>query len=136
MNTMIPSAAARRLIERDLEPRRHAFREALLLVLLEHPDAAGRAERQGTMARVHDLCAKELAERVRIAGTALRRAYAGGPEITTSILLDELKREVEGYLTSELADLAADEYLVTRLLDRLPGFLPDRLNPAVLDSRP
>ena len=75
------------------------------------------------LARIHDLCAKELAERVRIAAEDLKQAYAGGPTSSTEILLEELRQEIEGYITGEMADLVDDERLAAAVLHRLPHML-------------
>ena len=133
MHALEPSMTARVLIRGLLEPRRVRFRNGLLRVMLEHAGAT-RLAREETLAKVHDLCARELAERVRIAGNALRRAWTGTPEVGVQLLLGEIREEILAVLDDETGDLAEDERLVTLLLDRLPGFLPDRVDPKWLDA--
>ena len=133
MHAMAPTLSARELIRRQLEPRRTRFRHGLLRVMLEHAGAS-RIAREETLEKVHDLCAKELAERVRIAGDLLRRAWTGTPEVGVQLLLGELREEIMAVLDDETGDLAEDERLVGLLVDRLPGFLPDRLDPKWLEA--
>lgn len=133
MHAMEPSLTARVMIRHLLEPRRVRFRYGLMRVMLEHAGAS-RIAREETLEKVHDLCAKELAERVRIAGDALRRAWTGTPEVGMQLLLGELREEIMAVLDEETGDLAEDERLVTILVDRLPGFLPDRLDPKWLQA--
>jgi hypothetical protein len=120
--TPAQATTARMLIEQHLAPRREQVRKAMLGILLE----AGidpRPSVNETLARVHDLCAKELAERVRIAADDLKRAYASGPETSAELLLEDLRLEVEQFITGEMADLVDDERLAATLLGQLPRFL-------------
>lgn len=128
--TPVQATTARLLIEQHLAPRREQVRKALMAILLE----AGldpRPPAEETLARVHDLCAKELAERVRIAAHDLKQAYASGPEAATDILLEDLRLEIEACITEEMADLVDDERLAAALLHQLPSFLAP---PRVKDS--
>lgn len=129
MPNLVPSVVARLLVEHEVAPRRERFRKALLHALQARPTGGGPAGRDWTMSRVHELCAAELADRVRIAADALRRAYAEGQAVPAADLAGQLKLEVDGYLNAELADLARDEHLVTKLLDRLPRAMPGALPP-------
>lgn len=133
MHAMAPSLNAREMIRTQMEPRRIRFRDGLLRVMLEHAGAS-RLAREETLEKVHDLCAKELAERVRIAGDLLRRAWTGTPEVGLQLLLAEIREEIMGVLNDETGDLAEDERLVAILVDRLPGFLPDRLDAKWLEA--
>jgi len=125
--TPAQTTAARLLIEQHLAPRREQVRKAMMAILLEAGlDPKPPAEE--TLSRVHDLCAKELAERVRIAANDLKQAYAVGPEAGTDLLLDDLRLEIEQCITVEMADLVDDERLAAALLHQLPRFLtPPRL---------
>ncbi len=123
MWTPAKATTARLLIEQHLAPRREQVRKAMLGILLE----AGldpRPPADDVLSRIHDLCAKELAERVRIAADDLKKAYASGPEAATEIVLEDLRQEVESCITGEMADLVDDERLAAALLHRLPKFLP------------
>jgi hypothetical protein len=123
MWTTAQATAARLLIDRLIAPRREQVRRAMMRILLEsHLDPQPSAE--DTLSRVHDLCAKELAARVRLAAVELAKAYRGGPEIATDILLEDLRLEVEHCIADEMADLVDDERLAATLLGRLPTVLP------------
>ncbi len=133
MHAMAPSLTARELIRNLLEPRRARFRHGLLRVMLEHAGMP-RIARAETLEKVHDLCAQELAERVRIAGDALRQSWTGTPGVGITLLAGEIREEIMGVLDDETGDLAEDERLVTIMLDRLPGLLPGRFNSRWLDA--
>lgn len=116
------TTAARMVIDRLLAPRRLQVRQAMLRILLESGvDPMPSAD--DVLARVHDLCAKELAERVRIAAGALRAAYATDDPTATDLLLEELRGEVEACITESMADLVDDERLAASILGRLPSVL-------------
>lgn len=115
------AASARERIEALLAPRRLSVRRDLTRLVLEA--APGRAGTEDALARVHDLCAKELAERTRIVSAELARAYRGDRAIATEILLAELKAEIQGYLEDEVGALAEDERLAAAIRSRLPRFL-------------
>ena len=129
MADLIPSIAARLLVDHEVAPRRERFRKALLRALVARPSGGGEAGRDWTMSRVHELCGMELSERIRIAADALRRTYAHAPPVPAADLAAQLKMEVDAYLNAELADLARDEHLVADLLARLPRITPDELPP-------
>jgi len=124
MWTPAQATVARMLIEQHLAPRREAVRKAMIRILLD-AGADPRPSVNDTLARVHDLCAKELAERVRIAADELKKAYASGPETSTHILLEDLRQEIELCVSDELSDLVGDELLAKALIDHLPKFLAD-----------
>lgn len=133
MHALEPSLTARVAIRAMLEPRRARFRNGLLRVLLEHAGAS-RIAREETLEKIHDLCAKELAERVRLAGDLIRRAWSGTPDVGVQLLLGEIREEILAVLDDETGDLAEDERLAGLLVDRLPGILPDRLDPRWLEA--
>ena len=107
-----------------MAPRREAVRQHLTAILLES-GLDPRPSRDDILGRVHDLCAKELAERVRIAAGELKRAYASPTEGATDILLEDLQQEIGLVITGEMADLVDDERLAALLLKNLPRFLPE-----------
>ncbi len=133
MHAMAPSLTARAVIRTALDPRRTRFRNGLMRVMLEHAGAS-RIAREDTLDKVHALCAQELAERVRIAGEALRKAWTGEPGVGVGQLRGEIRDEIMGVLDDETGDLAEDERLVTVMLDRMPEFLPPRVARRWLDA--
>ena len=124
---------AREAIERMLAPRRVRLRQTLAKFLLETDTDSAKAD--SVLARIHDLCAKELAERVRITADELKRAYAGTARgLAESDLLAGIKSEIENALTGEMADLVEDERMAAALLSRLPRFLDGRTWTSLLRS--
>jgi hypothetical protein len=131
MDDNVQVREAREGIERVLAPRRIRLRQTLAKLLLETDPAATSADQ--VLARVHDLCVKELTERMRLASHELRQAYAGAvPGLAESDLLSGIKGEVENCLSGEMADLVEDERMVAAILGRLPRFLEGKTWPAIL----
>lgn len=113
-------AGTRIRIGRLLDRRRGRFRRTLVLLLGALERAGATPSESG--AAVHDLCARELAKRVRL----LRREISHSPPPASSRrdLLDAIRTEVDDYLAGETADLADDEAIARRMAARVPRLLP------------
>ena len=113
------ATAAHLLIESLIAPRRERLRQAMLLILRDsrgdsHPSA------HDTLALVHELCASELAVRIRIMTGELKKVYAGETADPPQALIEDLRQEVEHCIQEEMDDLVNDERQAAAFLEDAP----------------
>jgi len=118
MTPTAPAVHARARIGQLFVARRLVARRAVMSLLL-HAVPQGPAAREAAMTRVHELCAAELEQRVRIAARQLHEAYLAGDGSTRDRLLAELRLELEAVLREETSALAEDERFAASFLEGL-----------------
>jgi len=99
-------------VRRELAPRRRDFRRRLLNSVIRRM-VLPRADGVRTRACVHELCIRELAERMRQARDRIS-SVSGGVERAN--WADEIRLEISRCLQDEVAYISRDERLAERLL--------------------